>query len=132
MCPENEEIVLLSASNYAYVALPKLKTFRRYQHFVISPIDHIQTRIGADECVTEELKNFQKCLTQMLDSMNLHTVYIEQFSSNNSHIYIECLGIPLKKAYDLPFFFKQALENVEGFWTTHKRIIEIRKEKGGL
>jgi hypothetical protein len=38
----------------------------------------------------------------------------------------------LKKACDLPFFFKQALENVEGFWTTHKCIIEIKKEKGGL
>ena len=32
----------------------------------------------------------------------------------------------------MPFFFKQALENVEGFWTTHKQIIEIKKEKGGL
>lgn len=48
----------------------------------------------------------------MFDSMNLHAIFIEQFSSNNSHIYMDCLAIPLKKAYDLPFFFKQALENV--------------------
>lgn len=38
----------------------------------------------------------------------------------------------MKKAYDLPFFFKQALEGVEGNWTSHKNIIDIRKEKGGL
>lgn len=68
----------------------------------------------------------------MFDKMGLHAIFIQQFSANNSHIYIECIGIPLKKAYDLPFFFKQALENVEGFWTSHKNIIEIRKEKGGL
>lgn len=59
----------------------------------------------------------------MLDKMGQHAIFLEQYSQNNSHIYIECIGIPLKRAYDLPFFFKQALENVEGFWTTHKKII---------
>ncbi len=29
--------------------MPKLKTFRKFQHFIIAPVDHIQTRIGADE-----------------------------------------------------------------------------------
>lgn len=59
----------------------------------------------------------------MFEKINLHAIFLEQFSSNNSHIYIECLAIPLKKAYDLPFFFKQALESVEGNWTAHKNII---------
>lgn len=60
----------------------------------------------------EELKNYQKCLIQMFDKIGLHAIFIEQYCQNNSHIYQECLGIPLKKAYDIPFFFKQALENV--------------------
>lgn len=110
-----------------YLGLPKRKIFRKYHHFILAPVDHVQTRIGIDEDVAEEIKNYQKCLIQMFDKMNLHVIFIEQFSSNNSHIYFDCLAIPLKKAYDLPFFFKQALENVEGFWTTHKKIIEIKK-----
>jgi hypothetical protein len=31
----------------------------------------------------------------------------------------------LEKAQDLPFFFKQALEGIEGNWSTHKNIIKI-------
>jgi hypothetical protein len=40
--------------------------------------------------------------------------------------------MPRGRAEDLPFFFKQSLEDVEGNWGTHKSIIRIEKEKGGL
>jgi hypothetical protein len=36
------------------------------------------------------------------------------------------------KAQDLPFFFKQGLEDIEGNWSTHKNIIKIEKERGGI
>lgn len=36
------------------------------------------------------------------------------------------------KGQDIPFFFKQSLEDVEGNWATHKSIIKIEKEKGGI
>jgi hypothetical protein len=68
--------------------MPKLKTFRKHLHFIIAPVDHIQTRIGADEAVIEELKNYQKCLIQMLDKMGHHAIFLEQYSQNNSHIYL--------------------------------------------
>ena len=32
----------------------------------------------------------------------------------------------------MPFYFKQGLEDIEGNWSTHKNIIKIEKEKGGL
>jgi hypothetical protein len=38
----------------------------------------------------------------------------------------------INKGKDLPFFFKQALDGVEGNWNTHQNIIKIEKEKGGL
>lgn len=52
-------------------------------------------------------------------------VFFEQFCKENTHIYIECLALPRVKAQDLPFFFKQALEDIEGNWNTHKNIIRI-------
>jgi hypothetical protein len=45
-CPDNEELELLSASNYVYLALPKYKTFKNYFHLVLAPVDHEQTMIG--------------------------------------------------------------------------------------
>lgn len=62
----------------------------------------------------------------------MQMVFFEQFSKDNSHIYIECVAMSMNKAQDLPFFFKQSLEDVEGNWNTHKSIIKIEKEKGGL
>lgn len=56
--------------------MPKLKTFRKYAHFILCPVDHIQTKIGADEGVLEEIKNYQKCLIQMLEKMNLHAIFL--------------------------------------------------------
>ena len=64
--------------------------------------------------------------------MSLQVVFFEQYSKENSHIYIECLALNYSKAQDLPFFFKQALEDIEGNWTTHKSIMKIEKEKGGI
>jgi hypothetical protein len=62
----------------------------------------------------------------------MQVIFFEQFSKENSHIYIECLAMNMEKAEDLPFFFKQGLEDVEGSWGTHKSIIKIEKDKGGL
>lgn len=90
-CPDNEELHFLSASNYVYLALPKKKTFRKYPHFILAPVDHLQTRVGIDESIAEEIKNYQKCLIQMFEKMNLHAIFMEQFSSTNSHIYLDVL-----------------------------------------
>lgn len=43
----------------------------------------------------------------MYDELGYHFVFFEQYWQENSHVFIECLGIPLKRAYDLPFYFKQ-------------------------
>lgn len=56
--------------------MPKLKTFRKYHHYILAPVTHIPTRIGADESMIEELKNYQKCLIQMFDKIGLHAIFI--------------------------------------------------------
>ena len=75
-CPENEELTLLSASNFVYLALPKVKTFKKYPHFILAPVEHQQTMIGLDGHILEELNNYKKCLIQMYDQMNLHVVFL--------------------------------------------------------
>ena len=101
-------------------------------HFILAPVDHEQTSIGLNEDILTELTNYKKCLIQAFDKYDLQVVCFEQFSKDNSHIYMECLALPRGKAEDLPFFFKQALEDIEGNWNTHRSIIKIEKEKGGL
>ena len=31
------------------------------------------------------------------------------------------------KAQDLPFFFKQGMQDIEGNWSTHKDVLKIEK-----
>lgn len=54
-CPDNEELVLLSASNYVYLALPALKTFPRNPHFILAPVDHEQSMLSLNEDVLTEI-----------------------------------------------------------------------------
>ena len=111
-CPDNEDLTMLSASNYAYLALPKLKTFQAYHHYILAPVDHEQTSIGLNADTLTEIDNYKKCLLQAYDKIGLVVIFFEQFSKENSHIYTECLAISPAKAQDLPFFFKQALTDV--------------------
>ena len=124
-CPDNEEIRLISASNYVYLAFPKRKTFQKYWHFILAPVEHQPTTIGLNEDVLTELSNYKKCLLQMFDKKGYLVVFFEQFSQDNSHIFIECLAVPFAKGQDFPFFFKQSLETIEGNWTTHNSLIKI-------
>ena len=126
-CPDNEQLFLLSASNYVYLALSKYKTFRNYFHLILAPVDHEQTMIGINQDILTEINNYKKCLIQAFDKIGLHPIFFETYHKNNSHIYIECLAIKYSKAQDLPFFFKQTLEDIEGNWNTHKNIIKIEK-----
>jgi hypothetical protein len=48
-CIDNEELTLISASNYVYLAFPKRKTFKNNIHLILAPVDHQQTTIGLDE-----------------------------------------------------------------------------------
>ena len=91
----------------------------------MAPVDHEQTMIGINQDILTELNNYKKCLLQAFDKVGLQVIFFEQYSKENSHIYIECLALNYSKAQDLPFFFKQALEDIEGNWTTHKSILKI-------
>jgi DNA-binding cell septation regulator SpoVG len=74
-CPDNEDMFLLSASNYVYLALPKHKTFDGFFHFILAPVDHEQTSIGLNEDILTELNNYRKCLIQAFDKYDLQVVF---------------------------------------------------------
>lgn len=74
-CPDNEDLFLLSASNYVFLALPKHKTFDGLFHLILAPVDHEQTSIGLNEDTLTELNNYRKCLIQAFDKYNLQVVF---------------------------------------------------------
>ena len=66
---------MVSASNFVYLALAPLKTFKKYHHLILAPVEHQQTMVGLDADILEEINNYKKCLIQMYDALNLHAIF---------------------------------------------------------
>jgi hypothetical protein len=54
--------------------------------------------------------------------------------SDCPHCVLECVAIPSQKLNEakLEMYFRQGMEDLDGFWSTHKKIIPLTKEKGGI
>ena len=44
------------------------------------------------------------------------------------HLIIECIALPRNSIAELCVYFKQAIENMESEWNTHRKIYTITKE----
>lgn len=44
--------------------------------------------IGLNQDILTEINNYKKCLLQAFDKMGLQVIFFEQYSKENSHIYI--------------------------------------------
>lgn len=47
---------------------------------------------------------------------------------------MEVVVVPyaITKEANLDLYFRQGMEDLDGFWSTHRKIISITKEKGGI
>ena len=77
-----------------------------------------------------------KCLVGAFDKVNMECIFYENAFKFKyvPHAIIECVAIPysVTKEANLNVYFKQGMEDLDGFWATHKKIIEIQKSKGGI
>lgn len=77
-----------------------------------------------------------KCLVGAFDKANMECIFYENAFKFKyvPHAIIECVAIPYKisKEANLNLYFKQGMDDLDGFWSTHKKIIEISKSKGGI
>lgn len=45
---------------------------------------------------------------------------------------LECVAYPALKDANIDLYFKTGMDELDGFWSTHKKIIQIEKSKGGI
>jgi len=70
----------------------------------------------------------------MYDEMNYGVVFIETYINieKSPHSIVEVIAMERKYHDEMPMYFKKGLNELESEWATHKKIIEIKKEKGGI
>jgi len=136
LCLANNFITEEQILSFGKSTLLILPEYNRYTsgHFQIIPIDHRHSLLDLDEDQYEEVRNFMKCLVAMYDKMDYGVTFIEVVPepTGSSHCMLECVATPRQIDAILPSYFKKSLDELESEWATHKKIIEIKKDKGGL
>jgi len=124
-------ILLIIPENKQYST--KIEQYKSY-HFYLLPVEHVVSEVEMEEDQYDELKNYMKCLTSMYDKMNYGVAFLETYINidKSPHSIIEVIAMPRKYHEELPLYFKKALNELESEWATHKKIIDIKKEKGGI
>ena len=98
------------------------------------PIEHYYSITEVEEEVYDEIRNFMKCLVVDFDSKDFELIFFENAFNFKAmpHCFVEVVAIPRKIAARSEVYFKKGLEDLESEWSTHKKIIDISKDKGGL
>lgn len=103
-------------------------------HLQIIPSSHYSSLVDVDEEVFDEMKNFMKCLVMSQDRSDYDVVFMESAIRFDKvpHAVVECICIDRKDSVSLNVYFKKELQELGSEWSTHKKVIEICKEKGGI
>lgn len=122
-----------SISTRAFLLQSKLQVFFG-NHFVIVPFSHNSSIRESPEEDYAEVRNYKKSLIQYFDSQNKSIIFLE-FAVNvdkSPHAFIECFVMNNKVFKTAPSFFTQELNSMGSEWSTHRKVIPISREKGGL
>lgn len=128
---KDDEILSLSPS--VYLSRSPFDLFR-LGHYVISSNDHSLAMNQLDEDQYDHVEKYMKALVDYEASQKNGVIFFElamNFHKYN-HFRLECVVVPQDRLTDIPVYFKKGLESAGSEWSTHKKIIEISKDKGGI
>ena len=113
----------VSMSPSAYLALPDRGRLVP-GHCCIVPVEHIASSRLADENTWEELRNFKKCVLQMMQSRGMECIFFETALDVTStiskhHARIDCVPVSPEVMDKAPMYFKKAIEDATSDWAQH-------------
>ena len=113
----------VSMSASAYLALPDRGRLVP-GHCVVVPTDHIASARLADETTWEEMRNFKKCVLQMMQGKGMECIFFETVLDVTStipkrHARIDCVPVSPQVMDRAPMYFKKAIEDATSDWSQH-------------
>jgi hypothetical protein len=113
----------VSMSPSAYLALPDRGRLVP-GHCCVVPVDHIASSRLADENTWEELRNFKKCVLQMMQGRGMECIFFETALDVTStiskhHARIDCVPVSPQVMDKAPMYFKKAIEDATSDWAQH-------------
>lgn len=82
----------------------------------------------------QEVRNYLKSMIQCFDKFDKSLLFIETAYGfdKSPHGRIEAFVIRNKDFKTAPSYFTKEINDMDGDWSTHRKIIYIKKDKGGL
>ena len=104
-------------------------------HCVLSSIEHTVAQTEWDEAMEEERDYFQQHVTRLYASLTPpHTpLYIETVTHRRQrrHAQLHCIPLAPDEDADAAIIVRQTMADVEGEWSTHRPVIDVKPGKAG-
>jgi hypothetical protein len=123
---KDEEV--LSISDRAFLLQAKKSSFLG-NHFVLAPFSHsVSIRETPDEDFAD-IRNYKKSMIQYFDKFNKSLLFVEiAYNLDKSpHAKIEVFVLDNAVFKTAPSFFTAELNQLDGDWSTHRKIIPIKR-----
>lgn len=119
---------MISLGTRTYLALPDVVELTP-GHCQIVPLEHTVSSLECEDDTWDEIRNFMKCLMRMHAEYDRGVIFMETVKNLKAqkHAVIEVIPLSSGLAEDAPAFFKEALLQVEGEWSQHKKVIDTRE-----
>lgn len=117
--------LIVSTGTSAYLSLPWHGGLQTGQ-CIIAPLAHVGSVTQLDEDVWSEIRQFMKAIVRMFADRKMDVIFFESAIRlhKGPHLQIHCVPGKFEMA---PFYFKKAIEEAEGEWTTNKKLISVER-----
>lgn len=121
--PKMEKQFIIAIGANAYLSLPWHEGLQA-GHCVIAPLAHIACSTQLDENVWNEIRDFMKAIERMFSERKLDVIFFESARNLHCrpHLQVHCVPGNFELA---PFYFKKAIQEAEGEWTTNKQLVYL-------
>src|SRR3990167_6281838 len=124
---------VLSVGDHFYLLQPNQTPFPG-KHFLLVPLGHTRSSRETPENEREDLEQFISALSKWADSQNNEILCLETayFLDAIPHAKLEVVVAPKNTFDEASLFFTQCFEGVDGDWNTHRKVIQLSRDKGGM
>lgn len=125
--PKMEKQLIVAIGTNVYLSLPWHEGLQTGQ-CIIAPFAHVACVTQLDEDVWTEMCDFMKAIVRMFAVRKMDVIFFETARNlhRRPHLQVHCVPGNFEMA---PFYFKKAIQEAEGEWSTNKQLISLERER---
>lgn len=121
--PNMKKQQIVAMGSHVYLSLPWHEGLQTGQ-CIIAPLAHVACVTQLDEDVWAEIREFMKAIARMFAARKMDVIFFESARNLHRRPHLQVHAVP--GSFEMaPFYFKKAIQEAEGEWTTNKQLINL-------